>query len=219
MKKLLYVIPFLFLIPTLNAQESQSEKSVKESGYVNLTSIAAIIGTPDDYSKTNTVVPSLSMINGYRFNENFSAGIGVGVDFFRYAIFPVFADFRYTLSCGSYRPFLALKGGYAFADSDKPLSDYSYPGYYYYDTMLYDMLPYSSSKEYKNSGGWMANPEIGVYIPLSAKLDLSLGLGYRFQELGTEVSFTDYEGKPLDRKSGITSTFNRLTISIGIALK
>lgn len=56
-------------------------------------------------------------INGYRFSENMSAGIGVGFAPYNdpLGLFPVFSDITYHLSGGDVSPFVYLRMGYSFS--------------------------------------------------------------------------------------------------------
>lgn len=195
-----------FLVTAVNAGSQNNIKSEpSEKSYFNLTSISIVTGVPGDNDnfKTAAVIPSITMVNGCVFNNRFSIGLGVGEEVYKYAVFPVFADFRYRFHRGDYHPFIALKGGYAFADSHSKLYNY-----------------YSNTK-FNNKGGWMLNPEVGAYFPIGKKIDLAVSLGYRLQDLESHIEIPSYSssGKPITKSENIKTTLNRLSFGIGFQFR
>lgn len=136
MKKVFYFIMLsaLVLSSSANAQNKGYEKSV-EIGYA--------IGV----GKYNNDIFNLSMINGYRFNDTFFAGIGVGVGYsnalngvdistlgitteFRTEaiLIPIYANIKANLSKDNkISPFLSLNIGYTI-DVNQYLKDA--PGFF-----------------------------------------------------------------------------------------
>ena len=190
MKKILFLLIFILCVGT--SLWAQSNKSVHE-GYYNLTQMSFIIGEVSYNSAVKSeMIPSVVNINGYRVNEYFSVGVGVGMTPLPYTIFPVFADFRVILLKSNLSPVLAFKGGYAFANSKK------------------DIWGYGSDN--KNTGGAMVNPEVGFKIPMTERADFMLTIGYWYQHIESE--FTGYNSQ-YNRKSDL----NRLSFSIGFLFK
>ncbi len=196
---------YVFILALFILNQLEVGAQIKESGYFNLTSIGAIIGTPNDDFETNSVVPSLSIVNGYSFNNRFSAGVGVGAEIYQYAIFPVFADIRYKIQRSEYSPYFALKGGYSFAKNDKVLDG----GYDYY---------YPSNVIFENKGGWMCNPEVGVYFSIAKHINMNVGVGYRYQHLETKIT-TPQSVYTSETISDISTAFNRLSFTIGFEFR
>jgi hypothetical protein len=126
------------------------------------------------------VSPSVTMTNGYKFNEYWAAGIGIGFEIFDRNYFPVFADIRYTLWDDKVSPFFAVKTGYSIGNLKKKR----------YDDWLYlDFEPYSVyNADLRNYGGFMLNPEMGVKIPLSENADLLFTVAYRYQKTKSKVT-------------------------------
>lgn len=104
---------------------------------------------------------NIRMINGVRVNEYFSAGIGIGLNFYiedgeSARALPIFANFKgYLPSSGAVRPFLSLETGYTIGFSDLA-----------------------------NLGGILVSPEIGLSIRTSEKTAINFSLGYINQALG-----------------------------------
>lgn len=136
MKKIFYFVMLSALVLSLpiNAQYKGYEKSV-EIGYA--------IGV----GEYNNNILNLSMINGYRFNNTFYAGIGVGVGYSdalngvdistenvtteyrtEAILIPIFAHIKFNLSKDNkISPFLSLNAGYTL-DANQYLRDA--PGFY-----------------------------------------------------------------------------------------
>jgi hypothetical protein len=195
MKKVGCLIILFFVIINLSGQ---TPGKAKESGYFNLTSFSGIIGSSDDNLDTKEWISSVTMVNGYSFNKHFSVGVGAGAEFYKYAVFPVFADFRYKFPMQNYTPFIALQGGYSFANNHKKLLDI-----------------YNHNASFKNKGGWMFGPQAGVEFLLKPNIGLVVGVGYRYQKLKSEIKESTYY--PMEDVIG--TTFNRLVFTIGILLK
>ena len=163
------------------------------------------------YSNTRTelqVSPSVTMTNGYIFNEHWTAGIGVGFEIFDRNLFPFFADVRYTLWDSKVSPFFAIKTGYAFGAKKK-----------HYDGIQLDFDPYYVyNVDIRNWGGFMFHPEMGVKVPLSENADLLFTVAYRHQKTKTKVEqkmdssiyYQNWENE---------SSLNRLSFGVAIMFR
>jgi hypothetical protein len=166
--------------------------------YFNLTQLSFMIGEENKFSPAKSnMTPSVVIINGCRYDEFISIGIGVGMTALSYPVFPLFADIRFTLFKGNLSPVLALKGGYSFAKSKKEIFENDY----------YNM-------NYKNSGGGMFNPEIGIKIGMTDRSAFMLTIGYWYQHVKSEMTNkqNDYYYNQTHNRS---SDLNRLSFSIG----
>ena len=135
------------------------------------------------------ISPSITMTNGYMFNEHWAAGIGAGFEILNYNSFPLFADIRYTLWDNKISPYFSFKAGYAFSLSGTKL----------YDGIAISSYPYYiNNADVKNYGGLMLHPEIGVKVPLSEKYDLLFTAAYRYQALKSDIS-KEYDSNSFDR--------------------
>ena len=193
MRKLLTFCLCLWAVSLLQAQEYKKTSE----GYFNLTQLSFLMGEVNENAPSpvqSNIIPSVAMINGYRVNEHFSIGLGVGTTFLSYTIFPVFADFRFTLFKDNVTPLLAFKGGYAFSNSNKDIWGYN-------------------TTEIKNRGGAMLNPELGVKVKMADRADFMLTIGYWYQHLQSEMNGRYYYH--YNRKADI----HRLSFSIGFLFK
>ncbi len=154
------------------------------------------------------VSPSVTMTNGYMFNEHWAAGIGVGFEIFDRNLFPVFADIKYTLWDNKISPYFALKTGYAFCNSKKK----------HYDYLTLDYEPYKAyNADFEKHGGFMLSPEVGVKIPLSENADLMFTIGYRYQKTKSMVkqSYDNVNYDEWEHKESL----NRLSFGIAVMFR
>ena len=153
------------------------------------------------------VSPSVTMTNGYMFNEHWTAGVGIGFEMFSHHLFPVFADIRYTLWDNKVSPFFAVKTGYAIGNLKKKHYDnlnLNFEPYYVYDAYL------------RNSGGLMLHPEMGVKVPLSENADLLFLVAFRYQKIKSKVTQTyDLYYNVWEHKESL----NRLLFGIAIMFR
>lgn len=221
----------LLITGNIAAQNNSNEKVDKEKGYFNLTSVSAILGSENPYFRIKEVVPSFTMVNGYNLNKNIGVGIGVGAELYNYAVFPIFADIRYKLNRKGFYPFFALKAGYGVAESSKTLDYYEYyPHYYAYDySSSIGSGYYYPKTSSTNKGGLMFSPEVGIYVPLLNKLDMTISVGYRYQQLESKrtINSNGYYGDQssiapnpdLITTDKIKATLNRFTLSVGFQFR
>lgn len=202
MKQIFLLSLCILTAPAVQAQNDEPRTS-SSSGYYNLTQLSFITGEPEEISPISTnLVPSVTVVNGYRFNEYFSMGAGVGVTAYAYLVYPLFADIRWNVFKDGFTPVLAFRGGYAFAGNDKPFLGNS--AYYY-------------EGSYENSGGWMCNPEIGFKTTINPHFDFLLSVGYYYQ--GLESKITTEGGYSRAVVHNINTDVNRLTFTIGFLFK
>ena len=160
--------------------------------------------------ETMQVTPSITMTNGYMFNEHWAAGIGVGFEIFDRNLFPVFADVRYTLWDDKISPFFAFKTGYSISSFKKK---------HYDDWLYFDFEPYSvSNADLRNYGGFMFNPEMGVKVPLSENADLMFTVAYRLQKTKTKIK-QKQDNYPYFDEWKHKESLNRLSFGMAIMFR
>jgi len=202
----------------------------KKKGYFNTTQIGMLMGNRQITERFSVVTggwgvslieetrtkmqisPSLTMTNGYMFNEHWAAGIGVGYEIFEWNFFPVFADIRYTLWESKISPFFTVKAGYSFGDFKKK----------HYDNLLLHYAPYNvGDVDFRNYGGMMLHPEMGVKVAISENADLLFSIAYRYQKIKTTIT-RDYVDQHGGRSGQQWDAWDHKTIlnrlSLGIAI-
>lgn len=156
-------------IENMSAFQKNSEIRQKDKGYFNHTAVGLSFGEGDN---GYLPFPSLTMVNGYKFNQHISAGLGFGFEFFDFAILPVFAQGYYYFNERDMSPFISLKAGYSFP-LDRTNDD-------------------SYNSDGKNFGGIAVNPEIGIRIHLNEYSSFLCSIGYHYQKLSYENNGWDY---------------------------
>jgi hypothetical protein len=204
----------------------------KKKGYYNTTQIGMLMGNRqisgripyyypsylsyvppyyfNNYTRTELQFsPSVTMTNGYMFNEHWAAGIGVGFEIFDRNLFPVFADIRYTLWDAKISPFFAVKTGYAIGNLKKK---------HYENQLYFDFEPYYAyNADLRNYGGFMLHPEMGVKVPLGENADLMFTVAYRYQKTKTKVT-QKYDYAHFDEWKNKAS-LNRLSFGVAIMFR
>ena len=192
MKKLIIVLLSASLMQVAFSQSGTNEESAKRfenrktKGNYSIAQIGMLMGHlklteqpyNNNYPRSIQVVPSVTMTKGVMFNEKWAAGLGFGFEIFEYNMIPLFFDFRHTRRDNDVSPFFALKIGYSLGSRKK-----------HYDNLYLSHPPYSISDAYfKNHGGFLCHPEIGVKIPYSDNADVQFTIAYRYQKMKTTVS-------------------------------
>jgi len=206
MKKIVFVIISAFLMPAAFSQDKKTE------GYFNTTQIGMLMGNRKMSERSNRYAadnklqfnPSLTMTNGYMFNEKVAIGIGVGYEIFDHNHFPVFVDIRRTMCDSKTLPFFALKMGYAIGNLKKK----------HYDELYLDYGGYYNDVYFKYCGGFMLHPEMGVKIPISENADLLFTVAYRYQKIKSKVTQNDRPG--WDNVSEHKESVNRMSFGVAI---
>ncbi len=157
-----------------------------QTGFVNMTSIGFLAGSANN---TQVAPFSMVMVNGWRSQVGFFAGIGLGIEFLNTNYFPFFLDLRYDLTGKDVVPYLVVKGGYSL-----PMT----PGYTEYDT------------EYAYQGGALAAGGVGLKIRTRQHFAWDVELMYRYQK----TSRTEHYGWN-NQEYLYTDIYNRIEIRLG----
>ena len=178
----------------------KTQTSSAFTGYYNITDMGLLIGAP---SNSYGAPFSLMTINGIHFTDQFSGGLGIGVEFLSGSYMPFVLDFRYYFRDTDFSPFINLYGGYTL-----PLDD----NFSYYGSVIWDapnVDAYYNYESYNARGGLILNPGFGIRKMFSDEFGLIFTLGYRFQRLY-------YQG---DNDRQLFADYNRLTLKIGITFR
>ena len=128
----------------------QKPYEFREKGWYNRTSLSVLSGeSATGYSLNHSV--------SYQFDRRISVGAGVGIDNYYsedgYNIIPVFLELKSYFLKRNATPFVALRGGYAFASNDEEIG------------------------QIKANGGLMINPMVGYRLSGgSFMVDLFVGI-------------------------------------------
>lgn len=143
-------------IASIATEQVIKDFEMDTKGFYNISDIGILTGRTTNYSVTSV---SAQTVNGYRFNEHFAAGIGVGIESFDVALAPLFVEGRYHLLKGKFSPFVALQAGYAV-----PLENYRDDTY-----------------GWTNQGGITANANIGIRNYFTENVAIVISAGFRHQ--------------------------------------
>ena len=184
MKNILFIVLSVFLIMETFCQSN-------DKSFYATAQVAMLMGSRQISELTPSlsvtrfemqVAPSITLTAGHIFNEHWAAGAGAGFEMFDHHQFPVFADVRYTLWNAGASPFFALKTGYSFGNFKKKEYDHL--------NLAHD--PYHvTGVQFRNYGGWMLHPEMGVKLPLGEKADVLFTVAYRFQRSKSTIYRSD----------------------------
>ena len=144
----------------------------------------------------------------YQFNENFSAGVGAGVNIYtRYVAYfdgitsvPVYANVLCKLpSSGDFIPFIDMKLGYGIVSRNYVASPEG------------GIAPFQEDDfNVKNSGGIYASPSVGLLFPLN-NTSISVSLTYDLQVMKAEL--TQLSGEKISHQTMTHS--NTIGLRIG----
>lgn len=171
---------------------AKTKKSVNlhSKGYFNHTDLGFVIGggSYSYYYYYNPVAISIFTINGYRFPNRFSAGIGFGPDYTAKSSLPFFADIRYEFKDKKFTPLAIFQGGYTFFADGSSHADWD--------------------QDY--TGGYMINAMFGIKNSFSDNSALIISLGYRRQE-----QFSTYYNPDLAADINRRDEINRFVVRVG----
>jgi len=161
-----------------------------KSDYYNLSSVGLLFGEGSDGYKPYV---SLTMVNGWQFNQHLYAGAGIGYEFYEWGVMPLFADVKYILNSNPVTPVFSCRVGYGF-----PLSKSNNNSDFY-------------EPAGKTFGGVLLNPEVGIGIPIGQNA-LLISLGYHYQELSYEEQLYQWSYYQSKR---VYTHFNRISLRLG----
>ncbi len=165
---------------------SISFDSESRTGFMNITEAGVLLGNSVNGEEAHL---SLQSVNGYKFNDYFSVGLGLGVDMFEDGnVFPVFLDVRgYLMGAKVVSPYVYGNVGYGFTSADK-------------------IQNYTDSQR----GGIVYGAGVGMQVYKSSNLSWVWSVGYKQQS--TFAEYTDINGGTHER----TLNLQRLVIKTGI---
>jgi hypothetical protein len=182
-------------VSSVQRTNNKQERLSQSSGYY-LHFGASMLAGKSDEGRTNML--SISLSNGYKFNNGLMIGIGTGIEEIDMPLLPLYAELNYHPFNSHVSPFIFLKSGYAFSlMGDEEDSNW-----------------YGYTKE--AAGGVLLNAGAGILLHTWEKVGINIALGYRFQQ----VSVT--ENSNWSRSSYATeyvTRFNRLELQLGFVFR
>ena len=135
-------------------------------------SFATTIGTVLSMSTPSKTPFTWQVLGYYNLTDRWAVGAGTGLSFYEKTLIPVFGDVKFQIGrTRKFTPYAELAMGYSFA----PASD--------------------------ASGGYFANPSIGIQYPLNNGMRLQFAVGYEWQDLKRLKKHSDnYFAKEFEEK-------------------
>ena len=152
----------LWLIPQAQILKFELESDEISTDSVNYI-VSFELGLSVGKNSPLNYIPNFYFINGLRFHNHFSVGLGTGIDFADVPILPVFADFRYKFLNRKKSPVAFVQAGYAWA-----LSEHE-----------------SFYQDWNEKGGYLLSAGIGGEYKISNSLIFSLSVAYHYQKLAS----------------------------------
>jgi opacity protein-like surface antigen len=158
--KLIVVASILFLSASASSQETTNDTVIKDksavSGFYNRVNFGLLAGSD--------LTASFHVVNGYRFNERWSTGVGVGAENYRWNSFlPLFLEGNYQFFKSGSSPYASIMAGY--------------------------LLPYRNFPADK--GGFTCGGDVGFNYFLGKHVGITTAVGYRFAYLRNANNFWD----------------------------
>lgn len=154
----------------------------------------------------DAVSGALQTVNGFAIG-NWFAGIGAGLDFYRYRSVPLFIDLRRSVSMNKgNKLFVYADGGYNLPWVTKKAEHYTIWGW-----------PTNSETRYKYNGGVYTDAGVGYAVHFSNGYALLLSTGYShkyFREKRTTITTTGENNQSVDIQR-FTYSLNRLMVKAG----
>lgn len=194
MKRILSILVSLLIVSAF------SHPAYSQRGYEKSIELGTTIGV-GEYSNTAF---GISMINGYRFNNYFYGGVGVGIGYSNYIssidisngitakfrsaayLIPLYIDLKANLTTGQISPFINLNVGYTF----------------------------DAGQYIKDAPGFMIEPAFGVDFKIDHKKSFYFLVGFNIQRV--QYYFTKNVGSLQDWDiSKKTEMFKSISLRAG----
>lgn len=186
------------IVDSIRPSQKRSVGFAGHKGYFNYSSLALLFGEGRD---GYLPVPSLTMVNGYQFNNRMLLGLGIGYEYYEFSVMPVFADITYVLGSDKVKPYASLRFGGGI-----PLQR--------------SAGEHWSGEEQPTYGGVMIAPSVGVFFPMGKKDAFSLSLGYHHQELSFDGYDTFWQWpEPSLIEKRVFINYNRIELRAGFLFR
>jgi hypothetical protein len=154
---------FVFNLSEVDSIGAEVLKTPGYRGFGHYTEIGALASAQNRPDNVTTAAFSFQTVNGYSFNRQLFAGLGLGADLYAtQTIVPVFASIRGNLlNKGSFIPYYFIDGGYGINIT-------------------------SSTTDIQYKSGLMFASGIGFKVNLNGKSGFLVSFGYRLQKGATE---------------------------------
>lgn len=194
MRKILELLIILLIVPAsvLIAQDQPLQTKKKSTRFQSYNAVILLAGS-------QTVSGGIQSVNGFQWNT-FFAGVGLGLDYYRFGTMPLFMDLRKTFGKGRNKGFVYGDIGYNFSWPANSHQNEDFVG------------------EDGIKGGLYNDIGIGWLREFGKKSALVLSMGYSFKSMGEQVIAYPLciPGYPCEPTVGSYEyRFNRLSFKAG----
>jgi hypothetical protein len=146
-----------------------------------------------------------SFMSAFNYNiySGFSAGAGIGIEFYDESYVPVFGQLKYRFRHTDFSPMVSCQAGYLLPVEETNKQSYTYYDYRPWSSSIY--YPPNSSK-LDADGGFFINPAVGFEHRIHSGLGWYAAFGYRFHTL-------NYSGT---NSYKLEEEYNRFSLKVGI---
>jgi len=162
----------------------------KSCGYFNAASLGFLIGGSSWYY--NPVSLTVSVTNGYKWQNKVYAGLTTGFEFLRVVAIPLKIEGRWDVFDSRISPYLKLNAGYLLPLDGKQTEEW----------------------DYNYTGGFGITPAVGFRSYFNNNSGFDMNFGYRYEELFSK-RYDSYYQTEIERRE----IFNRVYFSIGFIFK
>ena len=137
--------------------------------YMNRSSMGILVGGSDRSM-------SLQTINGISY-KTYSAGIGIGIDYYHTKTIPVFVDLKKNIFNRQKTPFVYLDLGYSLPSDSKVTST---------NWWKTDISEFGK--------GYYYDAGIGYQFPVKGRVAIQFSLGYNLKQMSEDISY-EYDAR------------------------
>ena len=182
-------------------------QDVQESKWFNISEVGVMIGDPNDSQSAPAAFSSTLYRQAW---ENFYAGAGIGVEFYKESYLPASLSLLYKLRNTRFTPIAVVKGGYAIPVGESRSLYYQVvPDYVYRSDMIWQGSWPQSQSQLDAKGGFFMEPSLGFIRQSASGLGFTMSFGYRFNRLY-------YSG---EKDYRLFIDYNRFLIKLGFTIQ
>jgi hypothetical protein len=190
MRRLFFFSLFSFAITSF-ANNNKIDK--KQGGFYNYSTIGVMAGGNQAYYNSPFKLTFYS-INGYRFDENFKIGVGLGCDYLVESFYyPITLSASINLLDKPSSPYIRVFGGFAKPFHKERISDNTYE-----DDLFFE-------------GGLTHGFDIGMQNTINDNYSFRISAGYRYQK----TSVKHFPNNSWNKEETLQHHINRLVLTAG----
>ena len=187
---------YLLVVVLVMVNATSWAQKTNKIRYMNRSSMGILVGASDRSM-------SLQTINGISY-KTYSAGIGVGIDYYHTKTIPVFVDLRKNIFNRQKTPFVYLDLGYSLPSDSKVTNN---------NWWKTDISEFGK--------GYYYDAGIGYQFHVKGRVSIQFSLGYNHKEMSEDLSY-EYDVRnsiwynERNTREHFDYTFRRLHLKFGL---